>query len=124
MFNFSATIAYQDERGYIHSIQSNQFDPDPSRLGSILQEHYSRKADIANLVDHGNVSAVGNSESLSTFYIRDLYQPAIDHNPKIYKGFVEYEHNPNLRNYNYLWIKGHWFVFEPNKKRIGWHKFA
>lgn len=109
-----SVIALSDHNG-VHAIYCH-WDGNIESVGRILQENYTCKDDIEELISNGDLSSLGNSIDECEFYTRDRNEPAeqtVARTYSNYQAMLEDEFESSDREYVYVYLaNGQWSVIE------------
>lgn len=111
----NAYIGMVTEKGTIRYIYSH-WDGYLSLVGNTLLENYNTTAQVQELLENGDLSALGDSIETSVFYHRDRGEPLTE------VAAQETDDLYDLDNeFNYVWTGSEWLL---NQGRAGWYKLA
>ena len=117
-------IGIEDENGKVRAIYCH-FDGYVDHNGHILEEHYTDRDKINQLIDLGSISVLGTTpiENPNGEYDPDsIYtKPHNKSSPFIYnyENQSDYFYSPDSQEYNYLFTKNNeWFVNHPVSGQI------
>jgi hypothetical protein len=102
-----STIALEFEDGTVKQIYAH-WDGYLEGNGEILLKHYKAPADVAALIDMGDLSSLDTTLEATTFYARDRGETDVD--AREFSDINDYKRNGDFQSYNYIMREGVWHV--------------
>ena len=95
------------------------WDGYPAHVGATLNDHYSKPADISNLLQLGDISVLAKSIEDSTFFARDRDEDLNLNQFDSYNDAVEFALGPDSWcEYVYLHAGDHWEIYNSGNKEF------
>lgn len=102
-----SSIALEFEDGTVKQIYAH-WDGYLDGNGSILLHNYKTPAEVAALIDMGDLSSLDTTLETTTFYGRDRGESGVG--ARRFSNFEDYERNGDFQSYNYIMRGGEWYV--------------
>lgn len=110
-----STIALEFEDGTVKQIYAH-WDGYLEGNGEILLNHYKTPADVAALIDMGDLSSLHTTLEATTFYARDRGE--IDVDARQFSDIEDYNRNGISESYNYIMRDGVWHVDRGEQREL------
>lgn len=106
-----STIALEFEDGTVKQVYAH-WDGYIEGNGSILLHNYKTPAEVAELLNMGDMSSLDENVEKTTFYGRDRGESGID--ARRFSSYDDYKRNGDFESYNYIMREGIWYVDRGN----------